>query len=274
MSDEKFEEFLQREAEAYNAPPPAVPRDEMWAAIAQARAARRPMAGGATVTPIGARRPRPRYVSWIGMAATLLVGIGIGRFAMRDGTATPGASPPFVATATGSDMPDAAAPGAGASGAAPPAAAGVTTPTAPDAARPATSLAPRARPADAPLPAVRLASAPATEAAAVSPYQVASQRHLANAEALVSAVATTPRDAMIDSLTGRWARDMLTNTRLLLDSPAGEDPIRRRLLEDLETLLVQLVQRSGAAAEERALIDRTLEKTQLLTRLRSGAAGI
>src|SRR5690606_1737251 len=40
MSDEKFEEFLQREATAYNAPPPEVPREEMWAVVARARAAR------------------------------------------------------------------------------------------------------------------------------------------------------------------------------------------------------------------------------------------
>jgi hypothetical protein len=67
---------------------------------------------------------------------------------------------------------------------------------------------------------------------------------------------------------------MLTSTRLLLDSPAGEDPARRGLLEDLETVLVQLVQRSGAPADERALLDRSLERTQLLTRLRTSAAGI
>ena len=47
----------------------------------------------------------------------------------------------------------------------------------------------------------------------------------------------------------------------------------KKLLEDLETVLVQLVQRSGRAAEDRDMLDRTLEKTQLLTRLRSGATG-
>jgi len=82
-----------------------------------------------------------------------------------------------------------------------------------------------------------------------------------------------PTDATMDSLTARWARDVLSNTRLLLDSPAGEDPVRRRLLEDLETVLVQLVQRSGRTAEDRAMLDRTLQRTQILTRLRSGAAG-
>lgn len=104
--------------------------------------------------------------------------------------------------------------------------------------------------------------------------QIVSRDHLSRAEALVSVVAASPADAAMDSLTGRWARDMLTNTRLLLDSPAGDDAVRRRLLEDLETVLVQLLQRTGGAVDERALIDRTLERTQLLSRLRSGATGI
>ena len=77
----------------------------------------------------------------------------------------------------------------------------------------------------------------------------------------------------MDSLTARWAKDVLSNTRLLLDSPAGDDPVRRRLLEDLETVLVQLVQRSGRTAEDRDMLDRTLQKTQILTRLRSRATG-
>jgi hypothetical protein len=37
-----------------------------------------------------------------------------------------------------------------------------------------------------------------------------------------------------------WARDLLTTTRLLLDSPAGADPARRELLETLELVLVQI----------------------------------
>jgi hypothetical protein len=43
------------------------------------------------------------------------------------------------------------------------------------------------------------------------------------------------------------------------------------LLQDLELVLVQMVQRSPAAAagEERAHIDRSLDRTQVLTRLRS-----
>lgn len=288
MSDEKFEEFLQREAQAYNAPPPEVPREEMWAVVARARAARSTAPASApVVAPIiralPSRGPRVRYTAWMGMAATLLIGVGIGRFVLE--RAPDAAGPTAVATAEPADDRSSAT---ALPIATQPAVDNVPDDEAPDrAARPST-----VRLASAPVDAS--ASRPVTTPSArttsgttdggtsgnasgndplTTPYRVASQQHLARAEALVAVVATAPRDAMIDSLTDRWAREMLTNTRLLLDSPAGEDPIRRRLLEDLETLLVQLVQRSGAAADERALFDRTLDRTQLLTRLRSGAAG-
>lgn len=287
MSDEKFEEFLQREAKAYNAPPPEVPREEMWAVVARARAARSTAPASAPVAApivraLPSRAPRVRYAAWMGMAATLLIGVGIGRFVLERAPDADG--PTSVATAEPADP----APAAELPSATEPAVDNVPTGGATDRAARPTTVRLAAAPVDA------TASRPVTTPSArttsgttdggtsgnasgndplTTPYRVASQQHLARAEALVAVVATAPRDAMIDSLTDRWAREMLTNTRLLLDSPAGEDPIRRRLLEDLETLLVQLVQRSGAAADERALFDRTLDRTQLLTRLRSGAAG-
>ncbi len=241
-SRDGFEAFVRREAAGYHQPPAGVPRDEMWNAIA---ARRRP-----------ALRVR-RWAPWIGMAATLLIGVGIGRFALQRGT--PATDAPLPATNVASTPPSAA----------------VTI----DSMTPPVLL-PDAGPR--PVPAVRVASVVRTAGgrddannpdATDASYGVASRQHLSRAEALVAVVAATPQDAMMDSLTSKWARDILTNTRLLLDSPAGDDPVRRRLLEDLESLLVQLVQRSGRVAEDRAMIDRTLQRTQLLTRLRSGAAG-
>lgn len=257
--DERFEAFLQREATEYNRPPQDAPREEMWAVIARTRAAAGPRA-----TP---RRPL-RYAPWIGMAATLLVGIGVGRFLMEREVpvelatqrATPVIETPVIET------PAVVSP---AFGSAPPASSGA--PAAASGERRfvpvrtvATSAAPRT---ESRVPEARTAG-PADAA-----YQRVSRDHMARAEALVAVVSAMPADALMDSLMGHWARDVLTNTRLLLDSPAGEDPIRRRLLEDLETLLVQLVQRSGRTVEERDLIDRTLLRTQLLTRLRSGVTG-
>jgi hypothetical protein len=259
MSDEKFQEFLEREAKAYNTPPATTPRDEMWAGIAAARAARRSVAVP-SIAPHATRRPMRRYAPWIGMAATLLIGVGIGRFALQRDAAAPLSS---VASTPSAATPTADATDVGTDAVAPANSIPVESPS--DA--PATRSVPAMR-----APALRLAAA-TPNGSAPSAMQLASREHLTRAEALVSVVATTPGDAVLDSLTGRWAREMLTNTRLLLDSPAGEDPVRRRLLEDLETVLVQMVQRSGAATEERELIDRTLERTQLLTRLRSSVTG-
>jgi hypothetical protein len=254
MSDEKFEEFLQQHAPDYNKPG-ATPREDMWQVIAEARKQR------ANLRVVGGAQPKAntswlRFTPWIGMAATLLVGVGIGRYA--SGTTIPIPSPTPIAQAPLPAVSEA--------------------PAASDPSAPSVSN-------DAPVPD-RVVSAPTTRrtpsprrdaaelSPAITPVNQASREHLGRAEALFSVIAATPADAVMDSLTGRWARDMLTNTRLLLDSPAGEDPSRRQLLEDLETVLVMLVQRSGAPVDERALLDRSLQRTQLLTRLRSGAAGI
>jgi hypothetical protein len=203
--DEKFEEFLAREARAYNAPPPVVPRDEMWAAIQAARARTSP--AGSTEGPAMPHRNR-RVYAWIGMAATLVIGVAIGRFAL--GTHAASTETPVIA------------------------------------------------------------AAPAADTVSTS-YQVATTEHLARAEALLTAFGSSTRDAATDTQLSNWARDVLSNTRLLLDSPAGLDPSRRSLLEDLERVLVQIVQRSPAegASEERTHVERTLQRTQVLPRLRS-----
>ena len=67
-----------------------------------------------------------------------------------------------------------------------------------------------------------------------------------------------------------WARDLLTSTRLLLDSPAAADPRLGPLLGDLETVLVQIVQLPAArAAQERQIIAQSLDEGDLLTQLRT-----
>jgi hypothetical protein len=68
-----------------------------------------------------------------------------------------------------------------------------------------------------------------------------------------------------------WSRDLLGSTRLLMDSPAGRDPKRRALLQDLELVLVQLVE-SGPTMhdEDRTVMDDLLSRSALLlTRIRT-----
>jgi hypothetical protein len=76
---------------------------------------------------------------------------------------------------------------------------------------------------------------------------------------------------------GSWGREVLSSTRLLLDSPAGRDPQLRPLLDDLELVLVQIIRLSGAPLDssDRALIDRALEDRDLLPRIRTAVpAGV
>lgn len=117
-------------------------------------------------------------------------------------------------------------------------------------------------------------------------YDVASLQHFTAAEALLVSYRSartqpTLSDSMSVALDGRlstWARQLLQDTRLLLDSPAGTDPRRRQLLEDLELVLAQITRLgtaggsnspSAPAAGERAAIDGTLQRGQVLSRLRT-----
>jgi hypothetical protein len=213
VNDEKFEEFLRREAGGYNEPPPLTGRDELFASIVAARTADR----GSKIED-GRWRPR---LAWIGMAATLVLGVAIGKFVLggHAGSSTAG---PLAANAP--------APSAG----------------------------------DTMVP-------PGPAAAGTASYNRAATAELSRAEALLIAYGTSSASSGVDKHMSAWARDILSNTRLLLDSPAADDPARRRLLQDLELVLVQMVQRAPAAGvhDERAQIDRSLERTQVLTRLRS-----
>lgn len=265
--DDGFEAFLEREAQRLHEPPAEVPREAMWEAIAAARAAR-PIRATTSVT---SARPRRRLLAtpWIGMAAMLVLGLGLGRYMLAREMGTVPAVDSLAVAASQVLGPRGASPATDAVVRAPGSGADTAPVASPrfDAVRISTSTRTGGRaPAAGP-------DALAARDGGSATYSKASQQHLTRAEALVAVVSAMPADAALDSLTGRWARDILTNTRLLLDSPAGDDPVRRRLLEDLETVLVQLVQRSGRTAEDRAMIDRTLQKTQILTRLRSGATG-
>ncbi|MBI5601488.1 MAG: hypothetical protein HY944_07985 [Gemmatimonadetes bacterium] len=227
--EERFEQFLREASADYESPRGEVPRDEMWAAIQAQRGT------GASVPMF--RRTAARRWAWVGMAATLLIGVGIGRYAYRS---QPEPQPGVVASAPSTSAP---------------------------------SDAPQGQPLDAPATVSPVSpAAPANGASSTNngAYAVASDRHLQAVQVLLTSFSTENADTRSDSLVAAWARGLLSNTRLLLDSPAARDRQRARLLQDLEVILVQLVQRSpGAAAADRSDVERTLEKTQIIPRLRS-----
>ena len=73
---------------------------------------------------------------------------------------------------------------------------------------------------------------------------------------------------------------LLSSNRLLMDSPAAQDPEIGRLLEDLELVLAEIARVSGTepSREEAGFIDDGIEEGGLLDRLRTavpaGTAGI
>src|SRR5690606_36949797 len=102
-------------------------------------------------------------------------------------------------------------------------------------------------------------------------YRVAAVHALGQAEALLTSFRVDARQGQVDPQVLTWAREVLSNTRLLLDSPAAEDPQIQGLLEDLELVLVQIVQLAGKAPEDEELewIGQALEQRDLLPRLRA-----
>jgi len=73
-------------------------------------------------------------------------------------------------------------------------------------------------------------------------YQVAATQYLSRTETFLTGFRADLRAGHVDARFMGQARDLITTTRLLLDSPAADDPRMRALLEDLELVLVQISQ--------------------------------
>ena len=273
MTEDNFEEFLKKAAQSYNAPPARTPRDDMWSAIqAQRAAGPRVVYGGGSLT---ARAPARRFGSriWMGAAAAavllLATGVGLGRWSARSNTegAVANASPsksgvrPNVPTG----QPE-TAPGGTETIAGTQAGGGGREPSPPrELVRGGGGRRPGALDGTAGMVA---ATAPSINSTA---YQLTAVRHLSEAEALLTSFRTrSTADQQMDAQLGSWARQLLSNTRLLLDSPVANDPQRRPLLEDLELVLVQIVQLSpGSTPQDREMIEKTLQQEHVMTRLRT-----
>jgi hypothetical protein len=66
-----------------------------------------------------------------------------------------------------------------------------------------------------------------------------------------------------------WARDLLVETRLIMDSPAAQNGKLMFLLRDLELVLAQIVRlEEGHGQKERQWIDDGLEQRAIMARLR------
>ena len=199
MTDERFEQLMRDAAATYRTPPEA-PLDEMWVGIER-----------------DAFRGRERSwlqsaaTRWGALAATLILGVAIGRLSMRQSKA------------------------------------------------PATATIAKATP----------------DSGMAEPYQLATSKYLGQTAALLIALPTNTSASHPDSQFVARAGDLLSTTRLLLDSPAAKDPSMRSLLEDLELVLAQVVHlQNNQNKTELDLIHQALDKRDVIPRLRVAAADI
>ena len=163
----------------------------------------------------GVRATESRTPSWrvfsIGIAATLMVGVGLGRLSMKQ--AAPLESVPTLAAVTTD-----------------------TTPT------------------------------------RASEYDRAASELLGRTVVLLTSLPDDARSAGAERFSNN-AIELLTSTRLLLDSPAASDARFKDLLEDLELVLAQIAMlQSGRTRQEIDLITDALEEREVVPRIRSAVA--
>ena len=206
MEEKEFEQIIGELPQTFR--PPADPRyDEMWSSIEAAHF-------DSAVKRAGIRRRFVSVAPWLAAAATLLIGIAIGR-----NTTTPRAST-IVASS-------------------------------------------------------QVASATPTATAASDAYRDETARYLAQAAALLIALpsATGPdryTTASSNTKLADKASDLLVTTRLLLDSPAAQDPQLHSLLEDLELVFAQIARlRVEKSKSDLDLIHQAVEQGNVLSRLNS-----
>ena len=103
------------------------------------------------------------------------------------------------------------------------------------------------------------------------PYQATTSKYLGQTAALLVGL---PSDgSRADGANIGRAKDLLSTTRMLLDSPAASDPRLRTLLEDLELVLAQVVRlQAGQSGDELDFIRLALEQRDVMPRLRTAVA--
>jgi len=108
------------------------------------------------------------------------------------------------------------------------------------------------------------------------PYRDATTEYLGETVALLASLPAAARDGQPDARFVTQAGELLSTTRLLLDSPAAaSDPRLKNLLEDLELVLAQLSQLPAEHGKtELNLIREALVQRDVVPRLRSAVVSI
>ena len=129
-----------------------------------------------------------------------------------------------------------------------------------------------AKTANNPAPAI-MASAGQTASdtsAVVDAYRDQTSHYLGQAAALLISLPAKDASGTADAAFAGKAADLLVTTRLLMDSPAAQDPKLRSLLDDLELVLVQIARLRGERSKgDLDLIHQAVEQGDVLSRLNS-----
>jgi len=234
MSDSKHDESLPPsigEALKHIHEPPATPREDMWRQIQAQRQQSRIVRGRFTA---------PRALRFVAAAAAvLLAGFLMGR--LWENSSSRPAEYDAAATDSSAAPSDVSLPWEVATG------------------ETAEATAPVERPSDS---------------ATTTPFSRAQLLHAANhfnrsGVLLAQFAETANQEEPLDPALHQWARDLLSNTRLLLDSPLAADPQYHKLLRELEFTLAQIVQASTAEeTEDRQWVAGHLSDRSLVERLR------
>jgi hypothetical protein len=257
MNDDQMDELLATGARDYNQPG-AVPREEMWTRIEASRRSRR-------VHP-EARTSRPIWIwSGVGIAAAIIlsVGIGIGRKVER-ATPSAGASVAVRPVAAPPKQDSTKSPGAERP---------MTTVATPDSLmqqlrEQTKNTDRRARELAASEPRAQDEQQPAVPNLA---YHLVVLQHLVGSEAMITAFRTAAHRGEMDAQLASWSRELLSTTRLLEASAATQDPTMKRLLEDLDLVIAQIVQyvtHGTNNSEDLDLIEQSITTRGVITKLR------
>jgi len=101
-------------------------------------------------------------------------------------------------------------------------------------------------------------------------YQVAATQYLSRTEAFLTSFRADANRSANTARLARQARELLSSTQLMLDSPAANDPRLRSLLEDLELVLMQIAMLNPLQdGRDRDLITEGMSQSNVLPKLRS-----
>lgn len=120
---------------------------------------------------------------------------------------------------------------------------------------------------------MEMAAAPAEAPDQVpAAFEIAALDHFRHVETFLTVFQSEARAGTVADETAGLARNLLMNTRLLMDSPAGRDARLAALLDDVEVMLAQIASYAdGPTPAELRLIDQGIERRGLLLKLRAAA---